>query len=198
MECYINDVKNEFGDRMQKEFTYIEKYLYTEVNGQKRFKNGVDVGCGTNRLSPGILSIDAQGDPRYSHAMLVHDCHDLNIFNNNVFDFIFSSHCLEDFSDIYIVFENWWQKIKPYGMMILLLPDMNNCNCVFCKGKSRYPKVGEANGNPSHKTNITKKYIHDMLQSFAERNKIKYKILQEDTIPHNESCTIDFVIQKMA
>lgn len=186
------------GDRMQKEFKYIEKYLYTEVNGQKRFKNGVDLGCGTNRLSKEVVSVDAQGDPRYSHAQLVYDCHDLDIFNDNKLDFIFSSHCLEDFEDIYVVFENWWRKLKVSGYMLLLLPDMANCDCQHCKGKSRYPKVGEPNSNPSHKTNITKKYINDMLNSFLERNKIKYKILQEDTIPHNESCSIDYVIQKMA
>ena len=196
---------------MHAEFKYIKKWLYTtDFNGQKRFKNGVDVGCGTNRLAmdgdlpdaekarmPGIVSIDRQGDPRYASAQLVWECRTLDIFADKTLDFIFSSHCLEDFQNIPVVFENWWKKLKLHGLMILLLPDMADCNCQHCKGKSRYPKVGEPNGNPAHRTNISKEYIHKMLQGLFERNKIKYEILQEDTIPHNCSCSLDFVIKKL-
>lgn len=173
---------------MQKEFIHIEKYLYMEINGQKRFKNGIDVGCGTNRLSDKIISIDQQPDPRYAHNQLIWDCKDLEIFNDNTLDFIFSSHCLEDFSNISEVFFMWWKKLKINGLMILLLPDMEN---------GRYPKVGAENGNPSHRTNVGKNYIENMLRELFEKDKIKYKMLQVDTIPHAESCTIDFVIEKI-
>lgn len=195
---------------MHREFKYIEKWLYDEVNGQKRFKNGVDVGCGTNRLAedgdlpdndgirmPGIVSIDKQPDPRYGSAQLVWDCSDLELFKDGVLDFIFSSHCLEDFQNIPVVFEMWWKKLKPNGLMILLLPDMADCDCEHCKGKSRYPKVGEPNGNPAHRTNISKEFMEKMLQGLLERNKVKYEMLQADSIPHNESCSIDFVIRKL-
>ena len=73
---------------------------------------------------------------------------------------------------------------------------MENCECEHCKGKSRYPKVDDG-GNPSHRTNTGKFYMYEMLQGLLERNKIKYEILQKDTIPHNESCSIDFVIKKI-
>lgn len=184
------------GDRMQPEFKYIEKYLFTEINGQKRFLNGVDVGCGTNRLSNDIVSIDIQGDPRYASAQLVWNCHDLDIFNDEKLDFIFSSHCLEDFADIPDVFCNWWRKIRPNGLMILLLPDMEDCDCKFCKGKSRYAKVGNKKGNPSHRTNVGKNFITKMLSDLHEKGKINYEIIQQDTIEHNKSCSIDFVIKK--
>ena len=204
-------IKHE-GDRMQTEFKYIEKWLFMEVNGQKRFKVGVDVGCGTNRLAldkdiqgenpevivPGILSVDKQSDPRYAQAQIIWDCSNLDFLADKTMDFIFSSHCLEDFTNIPVVFESWWKKLKQDGLMILLLPDMADCTCEHCKGKSRYPKVGEANGNPAHRTNITKEFVNKMLQALQERNKIKYEILQSDTIPHNESCSIDFVIKKTA
>ena len=95
------------GDRMQIEFEHIQKF----IKGK-----GVDVGCGTNRLSPDVLAIDRQGDKRYALADVVHDCHDLEVgrtvefkgqvysFGDNSLDFIFSSHCLEDFEDIPTVF----------------------------------------------------------------------------------------------
>jgi len=189
------------GDRMQKEFEYIEKHLYFDPNGQKRFKNGVDIGCGTNRISQDIVSIDAQPDPRYANNQLIWDCINLDIFSNEVLDFIFSSHCLEDFSDIKAVFQNWWSKLKTNGLMILLLPDMEICNCGFCKGKTRYPTIEDyektGKGNPSHRTNVGKKFIEGLLQDLKEHGVIDYNMLQCDTIPHNESCSIDFVIEKI-
>lgn len=177
-------------DRTQKEFTYIEKFLQGK---------GIDVGCGTNRLSPDILAIDRQNNKKYSHADVIHDCHDLDIksvqwhdkeypFMIDSIDFIFSSHCLEDFEDIPIVFMNWWKKLKPNGYMILLLPDMEN---------ERYPKCNDPQGNPSHRTDVGAGYMRGLLDSLKYHNGIKFRIIQIDTIPHNESCTVDVVIQKL-
>lgn len=172
---------------MQKEFEAILKFTIGK---------GVDIGCGTNRLSPDILAIDQQADKKYASADIVHNCHDLEIkqvmelrghvytFQDNELDFIFSSHCLEDFENIPDVFMAWWKKIKPNGLMILLLPDMEGW---------RYPKVGAPTGNPSHKTNVGKEYITNMLVSLP----IKYEMIQSDTIDHASSCTIDFVIKKL-
>ena len=169
----------------KKEF---EKYLKSWAIENNRYKNGVDVGCGTCRIDDMILSIDNQSDYRYASSQIVWDCKDLEIFADGKLDFIFSSHCLEDFEDIPAVFTNWWRKLKPNGLMLLLLPDIEG---------GRYPKVGAPNGNPSHRTNVGKDYIIAMLNSLQEKGLIgKYSILQCDTIPHNESNSIDFVIRK--
>lgn len=174
----------------QYEFEFIKPFLQGK---------GIDVGCGTSRLSPDILALDQQPDQRYAHADVVHDCKDLEVgkpfefkgqmydFRDNEFDFIFSSHCLEDFPDIDPVFLSWWKKIKANGLMILLLPDMQG---------GRYPDLKmhreTGQGNPSHKTDVGKEFIFSML----ERLKLNYEIIQADTIPHDRSCTIDFVIKK--
>lgn len=174
---------------MQKEFEYIQEWLKGI---------GIDIGCGTNRISPSILAIDQQPDKRYAHADIAHDCKDLEIqetelaghiytFKDETLDFIFSSHCLEDFDDIPTVFKNWWKKLKKGGIMILLLPDMQG---------GRYPKVGDPLGNPSHKTDVGKEFMNNMLNTLKESGHIDYEMLQEDTFPHNETCTIDFVIKK--
>ena len=173
----INSAKVEF-----------EKYLRKWATVNNRWGNGVDVGCGTARVSDMITSVDRQPDYRYAHAQFVWDCHDLELFNNGVLDFIFSSHCLEDFEDIPTVFLNWWRKLKVGGVMLLLLPDMEG---------GRYPKVDEPNGNPSHRTNVGVNFIHSMLDRLKGRELIDYKIEQEDTVPHNESSSVDFVIRKI-
>jgi predicted SAM-dependent methyltransferase len=183
----LNKAKQEF-----------ETYLKNWVIRDNRYMNGVDVGCGTARIDDMIPSIDNQPHYTYAHAQFVWDCHDLEIFKDGALDFIFSSHVLEDFKDIPVVFMNWWVKIKKGGVMLLLLPDMEECDCDICKkrGHTRYARV-EDGGNPSHRTNVGKKYITEMLKSLKERENIHYKICQVDTIPHDISCSVDFVIKKL-
>lgn len=172
----FNSAKDEF-----------QKYLKKWAIKDNRFLNGVDVGCGTARIDDMIVSIDQQPDYRYAHAQFVWDCRNLEIFADNALDFIFSSHCLEDFENIPEVFMAWWKKLKFDGLMLLLLPDMET---------GRYPRVDDPRGNPSHRTNTGKNYICSMLESLRAASRIEYEILQMDTIPHNVSSSIDFVIKK--
>lgn len=165
-----------------------EKYLKKWAVKDNRFMNGVDVGSGTRRIDEMIPSIDVQPDYKYAHAQFVWDCKNLELFNDEKLDFIFSSHVLEDFEDIPTVFCNWWKKLRPGGLMLLLLPDMQG---------GRYPKCSEPKGNPSHRTDVGKEFIGDMLENLREAGKLKYEILQQDTIPHSESSSIDFVIKKL-
>ncbi len=165
-----------------------EKYLKKWTIKDNRYMNGIDVGCGTSRIDDMIVSIDQQSNYKYAHAQLVWDCHNLDLFSDNVLDFIFSSHVLEDFEDIPKVFLAWWRKLKKDGLMLLLLPDMEG---------GRYPKVEEG-GNPSHRTNVGKNYVVDMLEKLKSNGELDYKIEQMDTVPHNESSSIDFVIRKLS
>ena len=187
----INNKVHSINDRVQWEFSCIHKYLIDK---------GIDVGCGTNRLSEDVFAIDQQPEQKYAHTDLIHDCKDLEVgkstewkgnvyhFNDNEFDFIFSSHCLEDFENIPEVFKNWWKKLKANGVMLLLLPDMQG---------GRYPTVEDykknGQGNPSHRTNVGKSFMLDMLKTIG----FGYEMLQCDTLPHNKTCTIDFVIKKL-
>lgn len=143
---------------------------------------GIDVGCGTNRVHPHIMSLDAQPDKRYADACIVWNCKDLEVFQEQTFDFIFSSHCLEDFEDIPKVFRRWFSRLKVGGVMILLLPDMEN---------GRYPRV-EDGGNPSHRVNVGPDYFrYKVLASSG----LPHKVLQIDTVSHS-TATFDVVIQR--
>ena len=103
-------------------------------------------------------------------------------FRDQCFDFIFSSHCLEDFADIPAVLTEWWRKIKLGGYLVLLLPDMEG---------GRYPKVGESGGNPSHVTNVGVEYMRKLTQKLFGDG---CEIVQCDTI--REGCTFDFVARR--
>lgn len=166
---------------------------------------GLDIGCGTNRLSPTVLSLDS-----YPHkeADIVWDCVHGNgrypyPFQPGTFDFIFASHVLEDFAPYQIqwVFDEWLRMVKPGGYLIILVPDMEG---------GRYPdwdekftedspevvsgerKVGDLKGNPSHKLTMgTKK-----MQELVAGSQYKMEVVQYDTIPH-DTMTLDFVIKKL-
>jgi len=158
----------------QFEFLSVRKYW---ENGL-----GVDIGCGTNRLSKRIMTIDTF-DYGSEPDML---CDGRKLpFSSNKLDFIFSSHCLEDFppKEILNVFNEWLRCIKINGYLVLLLPDMEG---------GRYPKVGDKEGNPSHKVNIG----IDFMKKLCKDSFYDVEIVQCDTIPHNY-FTLDFVIKKI-
>lgn len=161
---------------------------------------GLDFGTGTNRFSPTVLGIDY-----YPHkdADMVWQILDKRLpFVDNVFDFVFSSHVIEDFhpDKIQYVFDELLRILKPGGYFCILGPDMDG---------TRYPKwdekftasspevlrgersIGDTVGNPSHLVNWDLELCHKI----KEASIYKTEIVQEDTLPHNQ-MTIDFVVRK--
>ncbi len=163
---------------------------------------GLDYGSGSNRLSPTIISVDRHKEPGVD---LVWDVLALGPlpFSDETFDFIFTSHVLEDFHPNIVqdVFDELLRMIKPNGYLITIGPDM---------GGGRYPKwdekftaespevisgerqIDEIIGNPSH--------LYDWSLNFCYKlkNESRYKteVVCEDTIPHT-TCSIDFVVKKL-
>lgn len=172
---------------------------------------GLDIGCGTNRLSPTVMTTDWYP---HSHTDLIWNCFPEQEkgepqyfipypFSENRFDFVFASHVLEDFRPefIQIMFDECLRMIKPGGYLITLGPDMQNGR--YPKWDERFTeedtevkegkrKAGEQKGNPSH-------YIDwglDLCHKLQRESRYKTEIVCEDTIPHN-TMTIDFVVRKL-
>jgi len=170
---------------------------------------GLEIGTGTNRLSPTVLGID-----NYNHADadMVFDCapeengqqyYQPYPFKDERFDFVFSSHVLEDFKPIVlqIVFDEWLRLVKKGGYLILLVPDMEgkrypDWDEVFTEEdeevKSGKRKVNELKGNPSHHCTMGLTLLHKLQQE----SKYKSEIVCEDTVPHT-TMTLDFVLRKL-
>lgn len=84
--------------------------------------NGLDVGGGPDSIGlykgffprMGAVTVYewAQGDAQY--LANVHD---------NVFDFVYSGHCLEHMVDPVIAIKNWMRVLKPGGHMVITIPD---------------------------------------------------------------------------
>ena len=180
----------------QFEFKAVEKFLVGM---------GMDFGCGSNRLSPTVFSVDRHREQGVDFVWnIVHEGGRYPIpFSDNTFDFIFTSHALEDFEldEVQFAFDELLRLIKPGGYLITIGPDMQN---------NRYPKwdevfteespevikgerqINELKGNPSHRYDWGLDFCHKL------KNESRYQteIMQEDVIPHN-TMSIDFVIKKL-
>jgi len=81
---------------------------------------GLDLGCGASKIKPDVIGID-DCDKRV--ANILGDITDLSRFATGVFDFIFSSHALEDIQDTKSTLTEWLRVIKPGGYLVLYCPD---------------------------------------------------------------------------
>lgn len=177
------------------EFLAMEKY----IRGL-----GIDIGCGTNRLSPTVMTTDWY--PHIDTDLIWNCVHEGGRFpypfRENRFDFIFASHVLEDFApdEIQWVFDEWLRMIKPEGCLIILVPDIEGGRYpgIDEKFTAESPEVikgerqaGELCGNPSHRVTMGITYMSKLVENSVH----KLEVVQFDTIPHT-TMTLDFVIKK--
>lgn len=92
--------------------------------------NGLDLGFGGDPISSTAICIDRGPnhhlravDPNATPTHIVGDVTSLYWFADGVLDFVFSSHCLEDFQDTKTILMEWLRVIKPGGYLVLYLPD---------------------------------------------------------------------------
>lgn len=109
---------------------------------------GIDIGCGLNKIHSSALGIDFQlGVKDFGYLFGANikcprneEYLPLPWFCGESLDFVFSSHCLEHFSNPQGCIKEALRVLKPSGYLILILPDMRY-----------YPKKGEGQANPDHK-----------------------------------------------
>lgn len=89
---------------------------------------GLDIGYGGDPISPTAITIDlerpyasAGGAPQH----LKGNGGNLYWFMSNVFDYVYSSHLIEDFppEEMIHVLQEWLRVIKPGGNLVLVFPD---------------------------------------------------------------------------
>lgn len=180
MEYSLEDVAN-----VRVEYEYNVGYVGRFLRGV-----GLDMGCGSCPLLLGDCHyIDISPQPlceqqvpkgRFIRSDAIWYVHWEPV------DFVFSSHMVEDLpteNEIVACLNGWAKRLlKPGGYLVLLLPDMQG---------GRYATVEEG-GNPSHRVNVGKSFV----ENIASRLPL-LKLVQIDTIPHDKSCTIDVVFQRL-
>lgn len=123
---------------------------------------GIDVGYGGDPIIDSAISVDMPQP--YTHLgehplNLGGDARELKWFDDNVLDYVYSSHCLEDFEDTESLLREWLRVLRPKGRLVLLLPDQKRYE-EYCR------KVG-AEPNPGHKIKkFGLLYIKQVLKKF--------------------------------
>jgi len=194
----LDKVNQEVRPSFEKNVSYVQKYLYGR---------GADIGCGSCPLLNPICAIYADQseqpiavesikkaiktfyfDHKISYPITpkFFICDGFDALNGeDLFEFIFSSHMLEDLpsvDDVIKYLNIWSTSLSKKGHIVLLFPDIEN---------GRYPKSGEPGSNPSHHIDIGPKYFKDFI--FPEL--VNMKIVQIDTIPYT-SETFDVVLER--
>jgi SAM-dependent methyltransferase len=78
---------------------------------------GLDIGCGHDPIKVPGATVDPW-DKILGHG----DAFTLPGVENETYDFIFSSHCLEDSDDVPAAIQRWSQVLKRGGYMVITVP----------------------------------------------------------------------------
>jgi len=91
--------------------------------------NGLDLGAGGDGITKTAICVDreessgARAHVGVSPTHLVGDVADLRWFKDDVLDYVYSSHTLEDFDNTAEILKEWVRVIRPGGNLVLFLPD---------------------------------------------------------------------------
>ncbi|HUV65523.1 MAG TPA: methyltransferase domain-containing protein [Sedimentisphaerales bacterium] len=121
---------------------------------------GLDLGAGDGKVCKEAIGIDIGGTAADIKLDLSED-RALGIFADGSFDYIFSSHCLEDFKCTEAILREWWRVIRPGGHLILYGPD-----------RDYYPNVGTTGANPNHQVDLYWQDVWKILEGFGNAKKI--------------------------
>lgn len=150
--------------------------------------DGLDIGFGGDPITDTAICLDMP--ERYSYVgnkpqHLHGDARNLFMFTNNCLDYVYSSHCIEDFEHTKDVLQEWLRVIKFGGHLCLLFPDEQ----VYLK------KTHCANAAHKHK-NFGLKYVLNILSEisiskFMERKYSLELVFTEELFPHDDyNCAV--------
>jgi predicted SAM-dependent methyltransferase len=120
------------------------------------------------------------------------------MFNDNIFDYVYSSHLLEDFENTEEVLIEWVRILKKDGYLILNLPDQKRY--IECCNKNN------AKTNPNHKIDMNFSYL-DSIAKKLNLELIKHipvhgeysflTVYKKINITYSQSVDIRTLIDKM-
>lgn len=105
--------------------------------------NGVDIGSQNDPVVPWAVSLDLPHDEYSTYTSGLAPENSLQWrgdarslpFKDEVCDFVYSSHLIEDFLEWGPILKEWSRVLKPGGHIIILLPDKERWNVAIRKGQ---------------------------------------------------------------
>ena len=87
--------------------------LWGELEKSILMGKGIDIGCGPDPVTPDVCKFDVENGDANQITKYVHE----------VFDFVFSSHCLEHMRNPGEAILDWWKLVRPGGHLFFIVPD---------------------------------------------------------------------------
>lgn len=103
---------------LEKKKMYLETSKVRELVLPHLQGKGIDVGCQRDPITPDCVAFDKNPFPEVTH---VGDARKLP-FTDSQFDWLWSSHCLEDLPDTEAVLTEWLRVVRPGGTIGLYVP----------------------------------------------------------------------------
>lgn len=75
---------------------------------------GIDIGCGKDPVKPDAIKHD---------SIFGDEALDLSKYENEEFDYVYSSHCLEHIEHTEWALNEWWRVLKKGGHLIVVVPE---------------------------------------------------------------------------
>jgi predicted SAM-dependent methyltransferase len=131
----------------------------------------LDIGYGGDPIKPTAITIDFALEREFcgDHPCnIVGDARKLPWFAAHSFDYVYSSHCLEDFAETRQVVREWLRVVKNGGFLVLLLPDQQKYE--------RHCRDHHLKSNPDHKiVNFGPEYLRNVMKKVMEAKIILVK-----------------------
>jgi len=143
---------------------------------------GIDIGCGQEKIKEDAIGLDQHKMPGCPIDIVADAC---NIpFKDEVFDYVFSSHCLEDIKDTKSALKEWVRILKKGGYLILYVPTWETIG-----------KIADTPlNNPRHRADLDEKLIINCLNDVMEYRLIKQKFYINDEGPE---YSLELIVQKV-
>jgi predicted SAM-dependent methyltransferase len=113
---------------------------------------GLDLGCGPVKIKPDAIGIDI-GHP---NADMIADARILKNYPDNHFDYVFSSHLLEELANTEATLKEWLRIIKDDGLIVLYQVD-----------EEYYYPIGDARCNRSHVHHFTTESLWEIFKKIG-------------------------------
>jgi len=120
---------------------------------------GLDIGCKDVKINPQAFAIGST-ELCDIHADL-HANDSLAFLGDNYYDYVYSSHCLEEFSAPEAVLAEWWSKVKVGGFLIL-----------YCDDPDYAPKAGTEQCRIQKMVDLYWQDVWGMLEKFGNAEKV--------------------------
>lgn len=138
---------------------------------------GLDIGFGGDPVTPWSINVDRPYDRpnrgKYGtireHLTVNNDKEGIELpwIKDMSMDFVYSSHCLEDFEDTVFVLESWFRVLRIGGNMVLLLPD-----------EPRYRAHCDANGSQRNLEHVHEEFSLEYIEMCFEQVLVPHDILK--------------------